>query len=331
MKYYAGIDVGGTKIYALVITEEGKILGRAKLKTGGDTKFDVVFKRILDCYDTACRNSAIEKNRIEAIGLAVPSSIDRVQRLIKHAPNLGWENIKFSEPLKEGFRKPVFLDNDVNMGVFGEYHFGAGKGLKSIYGMFVGTGIGGGYVFNGEIVRGIGYTAGEAGHMIIKMDGPRCNCGNKGCLEAIAAKAGMIKYMKNLVDAQGKKTLLEKLDPNWRNTIRSSAIRKAFNKKDKVVLKALRRSANAIGIAAANLVSVVGVDAIIIGGGVVEELGEFFMPIIKKSMFKHAFADGANGVALLQSQLGDDAVALGAAWFVRLPEKQNMLFQNERL
>lgn len=327
MEYYAGIDVGGTKIYAVVINNEGEILGRAKLKTGGDRTFEVVFKRILECYNMACQNSQIEEKQIAAVGLAVPSSVDRLRRVIKHAPNLSWENIKFSEPLKNGFGKPVFVDNDVNMGVFGEYHFGAGKGLKSIYGMFVGTGLGGGYVFDGQIVRGVSYTGGEVGHMIVKIGGPRCNCGNKGCLEAFAAKAGMIKYMKNLVDKRGKKTLLEKLAPNWRTTVGSSALRKAFQKKDKVVMKALKRSANAIGVAAANLISVVGVDAIIIGGGVIEELGDFFMPLIRKSMIKHAFANGAEGVALLESQLGDDAVALGAAWFVRLPEKQNMLFR----
>ncbi len=327
MEYYAGIDVGGTKIYAVVINETGEILGRAKLKTGEETEFEVVFKKILECYQMVCQNSQIEEPLIKAVGLAVPSSVDRIHRIIKHAPNLGWKNIKFSEPLKVGFGKPVFVDNDVNMGVFGEYHFGAGKGLKSIYGMFVGTGIGGGYVFDGQIIRGIGYTAAEVGHMIIKMRGPKCNCGQRGCLEAFAAKAGMMNYMKNLVDKQGKPTILEKLAPNWRTTIGSSALRKAYKKGDKVVLKALKRSANAIGVAAANLISVVGVDAIIIGGGVIEELSGFFMPLIKKSMLKHTFANGAEGVALLESQLGDDAVALGSAWFVRLPEKQNMLFR----
>ncbi len=327
MDYFAGVDVGGTKIYTVIINEDGDILGRAKLKTGDDKAFAVVFQRILECYRTACQNAQIEESRIQAVGLTVPSSVDRVQRIIKHAPNLGWKNVKFSEPLKLGFGKPVFVDNDVNMGVFGEYHFGAGKGLKSIYGMFVGTGIGGGYVFDGQIIRGIAYTAGEIGHMIIKMNGARCNCGHKGCLEAYAAKAGMINYMKRLVEKRGKKTILEDLAPNWRSSVGSSALRKAYKKKDKVVKKALKRSANAIGVAAANLISVVGIDAIIVGGGVVEEMSEFFMPRIKKSTMQHTFANGAEGVALLESQLGDDAVALGAAWFVRLPEKQSMLFR----
>lgn len=327
MNYYAGIDVGGTKIYAVVINEDGDILGRAKVKTGSNTEFDDVLGKILTCYQTACSNSDLDDTQIATIGLAVPSSIDRVHRVIKHAPNLGWIDLKFSDKLKKSFKKPFFLDNDVNMGVFGEYHLGAGKGYTRVYGMFVGTGIGGGYVSDGQVIRGVSYTAGEIGHTIIKMDGPRCNCGNRGCLEAIAAKVGMIKYMKKQVDKHGERTALEKLAPNWRKTIGSSALRKAFNKNDKLVVKALKRGANAIGVAAGNVISTVGVDAIILGGGVIEELADFLMPAIKKSMLKHTFADGAKNVALLESKLGDDAVALGAAWFVRLPEKQDMLFR----
>lgn len=326
MNYYAGIDVGGTKIYALVIDEEGHILSRAKLKTGGNTKFGPVVKKILECYHTACREADIPEEKLQAVGLAVPSSIDYTRRVIKHAPNLGWINMEIDDLLKENFGKPGFIDNDVNMGTFGEFHFGAGKGYHSVYGMFVGTGIGGGYISNGEIIRGVNYTASEVGHHIIKLNGPRCNCGNRGCLEAIAAKVGMIKYMKKLVDKDGKKTALEKIAPNWRTTVGSSALRKAYRKKDIVVVKALKRSANAIGVAAANLVTLTGVEAIIMGGGIIEELGDFFMPLIKASLLKHTFADGAKGVQLLQSALGDDAVALGAAWFVRLPEKQSILF-----
>ncbi len=327
MDYYVGIDVGGTKIYAIVINENGQILSRAKLKTGGNTEFDIVFERILKCYHTACSEANIPGEEINAVGVAVPSSIDYSRRIIKHAPNLGWINVEVGNIFKEKFGKPGFIDNDVNMGTFGEYHFGAGKGYKSIYGMFVGTGIGGGYISNGEIIRGVNYTASEVGHHIIKMNGPRCNCGNKGCLEAIAAKVGMIKYMRKLVDKDGKKTVLEKIAPKWRTIVGSSALRKAFNKGDKVVVKTLKRSAEAIGVAAANLVTLVGVEAIIMGGGIIEELGDFFMPLIKDSMLKNTFADGARGVELLQSRLGDDAVALGAAWFVRLPEKHDGLFR----
>lgn len=327
MNYYAGIDVGGTKIYAVVIDEDAQILGRAKVKTGADTGFETIFGKIRQCYEKVCKSANIDLNAIQAVGLAVPSSIDYRHRIITHAPNLGWIKLPFEKMLKNTFGKPAFIDNDVNMGIFAEYHHGVGKGYTAVYGMFVGTGIGGGYIAHGEIVRGINYTASEVGHHIITMNGPLCNCGNRGCLEAIAAKVGMIKYMKKLVDKKGRKTKLDKIAPDWRKNVGSSALQKAFKQDDKVVIRALRRSANAIGVAAANLVTLVGVDAIILGGGVITELGDVLLPLIKKSMDKHTFAHGAEGVQLLQSKLGDDAVALGAAWFVRLPEKQSQLFR----
>ena len=327
MQYYAGIDVGGTKVYAVVIDEDGRVLGRAKIKIGEEKEFELVLKKIQSCYQTTCQKANIDDAQISAIGLAVPSSVDRVHRTIKHAPNLGWIDLKFSNHLKEAFGKPFVVDNDVNMGTFAEYHLGGARDYTSVYGIFVGTGIGGGYIFEGQIVRGLSYTAGEIGHTIIKMGGPRCNCGNRGCLEAIAAKVGMIKYMKKQVDKRGKTTVLDEIAPNWRKTLGSSALRKAFNRRDEVVYKALKRSAEAIGVAVGNVISIVGIDAIVLGGGVVEELSDFFLPAIKKSMLKHTFADAAKDVALLESKLGDDAVALGAAWFVRLPEKQDMLFR----
>ncbi len=329
MAYYVGIDVGGTKIYAVMIDGEGKIVSRAKIKIGNDTSFDVVFPKILDCYRNVGSQVEIDEDQIAAVGVSVPSSVDRVYRVIKHAPNLGWINLKFFDVFQQGFGKPFFVGNDVNMGTFGEYHFGAGKGkgYKSLYGIFIGTGIGGGYIVQGEIIRGMTYTAGEIGHTILKMNGPRCSCGGRGCFEAFAGKSGMITYMKRLVDKRREKTLLDKLAPHWRITVGSSALRKAFQKKDRVVVKAVKRSAHATGVAIGNIISTTGVDAIILGGGIIEEMGDVLMPLIKKSMLKYTFGDGADGVALLESLLGDDAVALGAAWFVRLPEKQDMLFR----
>jgi glucokinase len=326
MNYDVGIDVGGTKICAVLIDESGQIIGRAKVKTGEDTSFENVMGNVAQCYHAVCQQAQIDTAQIQAVGLAVPSSVDHARRIIKHAPNLGWINIRFGDLLRDKFGKPGFLDNDVNLGTFAEYHLGAAKGYQSVYGMFVGTGIGGGYIANGEIIRGLNNTASEVGHHIIKMNGPRCNCGQRGCLEAIGSKTGMIRYMQKQVDQKKKKTVLDKLAPNWRKTIGASDLRKAFEKGDPVVVKAMQRAAQAIGIAAANIVTLVGVDAIILGGGVITEFGEVLLPLIKQAMLKNTFANGADGVPLLPAQLGDDAVALGAAWFVRLPEKHAQLF-----
>lgn len=326
MEYYAGIDLGGTKIYTVVINSDGQILSRAKIKIGADRSFDLVFGKIMECYQMACTEAGVSDAHLAAIGLAVPSPVDLKRGVIKHAPNLGWKEVEIRSVLQQRLNKPLFVGNDVNMGVFGEYHLGAGKGFSRIYGLFIGTGIGGGYIVDGQVVRGVNYTAGEAGHIIIKTGGPQCNCGLQGCLEAIAAKVGMINYMIKLVDKKGKKTLLDQIAPNWRQTVGSSALSKALKKNDPVVKKALKRSAKAIGVAAANLITATGVEAIIIGGGVVEELGDFLMPRIEKSLRANTFDNGSVGVALQEAALGDDAVALGTAWYVRMPENQHLLY-----
>ncbi len=329
MKYYAGIDLGGTKIYSLIIDENHRILGRNKIKTEGADSFDNVIERIKECYYGALQNANINENEIEAIGMAVPSSVNVDKGILIYAPNLGsgWRNIELSKIMFEKLRKPFFMDNDVNMGVFAEYYLGSLKNYNHVYGLFIGTGIGGGYIKNGEIIRGVNYTAGEIGHMIVKIGGPKCNCGRKGCLEAIAGKVGIVNYINKLVEKKGEKTILNEFAPNWKKSVGSSALSKCFNKNDRVVVKALTRAAKAIGIAIANLINCIGVEAFVLGGGVIEELGDVLLPIIKEYMVEYSIADGAKGIPLLKATLGDDAVALGAALFITIPENSKYLYK----
>jgi glucokinase len=327
MKYYAGIDLGGTKIYSIIIDETGKILSREKVKTTPDEGIEGVINRIVGVYKQSVINAGITENDISTVGMAVPSPVNVDSGILLHAPNLGWKNIELSKIMFEKIKKPFFMDNDANMGVYGEASLGAGKDLKHIYGLFVGTGIGGGYFIDGKIVRGKNFTAGEIGHMIVKIGGPRCNCGQKGCLEAIAGKVGIIKYMIKQVDKKGEKTLLTEISPEWRKTVGSSALNKCFIKNDKVVVKALTKAAKTIGIACANIINSIGTEAIILGGGLIEELGDVLIPTIKEYMVSCSIADGAARIPLLQSTLGDDAIALGSAWFAGRPENEKYLYK----
>ncbi|HOV14165.1 MAG TPA: ROK family protein, partial [Spirochaetota bacterium] len=164
MKYYCGIDLGGTKIYTVVMTEKGEIIGREKLKTNGEVGLEGVVARIVECYKKVVSSCGLKEKDISAVGMAVPSAVDVNVGMLLHAPNLGWKNLALSKIMFDNIRKPFFIDNDVNMGVFGESSLGVAKNFKHLYGMFAGTGIGGGYIFDGKIVRGLNYTAGEIGH-----------------------------------------------------------------------------------------------------------------------------------------------------------------------
>ncbi len=325
MKYYSGIDLGGTKIYSIVINENGEILSRNKQKVGDNKDVNKILEIINDSYKLSIESAGLKEDDIIAIGMAVPSAVNIEKGLLLNAPNLGWKNIEMAELLSKITHKKVFIDNDVNLGTYGEYCNGMEKKYNHLYGIFAGTGIGGGYIQNGEIIRGAGSTAGEIGHIIVKFKGPKCNCGNKGCLEAIAGKVGIMKYIQKKVDKEGKTTALEIISPNWRNAIGSSALRKAIEANDALVKKAIKRSAQFIGIAIANIINSIGVEAIILGGGLIEELGDIYMPIIESNMKKYSIAGGALPVKLIQSTLGDDAVAFGAAMIVTKKETEKYL------
>ncbi|PKL43152.1 MAG: hypothetical protein CVV41_10555 [Candidatus Riflebacteria bacterium HGW-Riflebacteria-1] len=320
MNYYCGIDLGGTKIYSVLCDESGAIVARRKVKTQASSGFDQVFANIITCYEELLQKAALESAAVVKIGLAVPSAVNVNTGILLNACNLGWKNIPLAHLLSERLHKPVFMDNDVNMGVFGEYSFGEASQFSNVYGIFAGTGIGGGHICNGTINRGKNFTAGEVGHMVVKINGPECNCGNKGCLEAVAGKAGMIKYMKKQEEKRGLKTMLSEISPDWRTMVGSSALKECYQKKDALVVKALKRSARALGIAAAGIINLIGVEALIFGGGIIEEMGDLMIPGIKKNVEKYAIAGGAEGVKIIISQLGDDAVALGSAWYAAKQE-----------
>ncbi len=314
MNFYAGIDLGGTKTYCVIIDEKGNILAREKMKIGTDKDINRILDIVAECYKAAISRANLSESDICAAGMAVPSAVNTEKQILLNAPNLGWKNIKIGEIMTEKIKKPVFVDNDVNLGTFGEYTFGKANKYKNVYGIFVGTGVGGGYIHDGKIVRGASFTAGEIGHMIIKQGGPICNCGNHGCLEAIAGKVGIIKYIERKVDEKGKNTKLDEIAPDWRNTVGASALHKAIKSKDKLTIKAIERSAEAIGVACANVINTIGIDAIILGGGIIEELSDIYLPVIRLTIQECSMANGGSNFPVIISELGDDAVALGAAW-----------------
>lgn len=314
MNFYAGIDLGGTKTYCVIIDEKGNIIAREKMKIGTDKDINRILDIVAECYKAAISRANLSERDICAAGMAVPSAVNTEKQILLNAPNLGWKNIKIGEIMTEKIKKPVFVDNDVNLGTFGEYTFGKANKYKNVYGIFVGTGVGGGYIHDGKIIRGASFTAGEIGHMIIKQGGPICNCGNHGCLEAIAGKVGIIKYIERKVDEKGKTTKLDEIVPDWRNTVGASALHKAIKSKDKLTIKAIERSAEAIGVACANVINTIGIDAIILGGGIIEELSDIYLPVIRLTIQECSMANGGSNFPVIISELGDDAVALGAAW-----------------
>lgn len=320
----AGIDLGGTKIYTVILDHHGRVLGEAKKKTGEDRTVPAVLGRIEECLSEALAAADIPHDRLSAVGLAVPSAVRVETGTLLHAPNLGWKNLPLARRLADRLRHPVLLENDANCGTLAEYTFGKVQGLRQVFGIFVGTGIGGGYLFEGRIVRGRNGTAGEIGHMIVRKHGPRCACGNRGCLEAVASKTGVLRTVAAEV-AEGRKTLLAKLKPDWRHGVGSSALRKCWDRKDPAVRHAVTKASRYLGIAAANLVNITGPDAFILGGGFADRFRDIFLPAIREALATYPIASGGRGVKVLPATLGDRAVAIGAAWAATRPEHHHLL------
>ena len=205
---------------------------------------------------------------------------------------------------------PVLLENDVNLGSLGVKNYGVGKKSVNMLAVFIGTGIGGGVIINGKIYRGFNFVAGEIGHMLVQKNGPKCGCGKNGCFEALASRTAIVNQIINDVKKLKKKSVLSDLiKANQR--IKSGALKNAIDKKDKVVTQRITEACEVIGDVLGSVCNLMNFDMIVLGGGVIEALGDFMMPIIKLEFNNHVFDAAAKGVKIVPSKLGDDAAIYG--------------------
>jgi glucokinase len=211
---------------------------------------------------------------------------------------------------------PVFVENDCNISALGVYEVELKSKAKHVLGIFVGTGIGGGLIINGELYSGFGHTAGEVGHMIIDVNGPKCGCGNKGCFEALASRTAIFNRVKAAVK-DGQKTLLTDMLGDDLEDLRSGDLRKAIRRGDKFVGKVIEETAEYIGVAVSNLVNILNPEIVVLGGGVMEALGDEMMDIVRKTAKDHAMPGAMKGVQIVDSHLGDTAGITGGAVLAR--------------
>ena len=312
---YAGVDIGGTKLYAIVTSGKGKILGRARCKTGGKG-FKKVMSLVRDLLLDACQNAGVTLGKLRAVGVGAPSPVLPDGTAVR-APNLGWEMVPLTARLERALGLPVFAANDCNAGTLGEYVFGAGKEASVLIGLFMGTGLGGGIIMEDRIVEGVNHQAAELGHAIVVKGGRLCGCGNRGCLEAYASKTGMGRRLTHEVLCEGRETLLTRLcgGHHYAN-IRSGILRRAYEAGDELTTETLHEAAEYLGQGIGSLITVLGPDMVVLGGGVLEALGEALLPRISEAAGGVTFPSCSFADTRIRlAALGDDAVALGAvAW-----------------
>ena len=311
--YIVGVDLGGTNVLAAVVKPGGEVLARAKKRSRTKSGPDEIVGVCCDAVEAAIETAGVPRESVKAVGIGAPGTLDADKGVIVFAPNLqDFENVPMKQMMEDKLGIPTFLDNDVNVGVLGEHVLGVGQGVSDLVGLFVGTGIGGGIIINGQLHRGFNHTAGEVGHIIIKQKGFTCGCGNIGCMEANASRTGIARWIEKAAK-KGKKTVVTKLVKGDYSKITSKVLRQAVEAKDKVTLKALDKAWQALGVGIANIINLLSPEMIILGGGVMEALGDWPVDKVRKQVEKLAMPHTMDNVRFARAALGDDSGILGAA------------------
>jgi glucokinase len=309
-----GIDLGGTKILAGVVSARGKVLSRAKARTPFASGAAALGEAILATAAEALALAAVPEGKLGAIGIGSPGPLDPDHGIVLRTPNIAARNLRVSRLLARRFRAPVALDNDVHMALFGEFRAGAGRGFRNLVGVWVGTGIGGGVIVNGELVRGANKNAGEIGHMILDA-GRAEGGGGKSTLEWEASKTGIARLLKEW-SREGEKTTLRRLLRHG-GRLDSADLGRAFRARDPLARRAVVHSARSVGIAIANLFNVLSPEVFILGGGIVEDLGRSYVSAVRRTARQFAFSTELANVRVEASRLGSDAGIVGAALAAR--------------
>lgn len=307
--YNICLDVGGTKVLGAIFNEKDEIIYRLKKrsKSGGSESADVE-KVIIDVVEEMIAESGIDRKKLHAIASCAPGIIDQDNGIVLFTPNLPWRDYDIAGVMRKRFGVPFFVGNDVNLGVWGEYHFGAGRGYKNIVGFFVGTGMGGGLVLNGAMFTGHGCKGAELGHIILDPEGPLCNCGQRGCLEAFSSKQGMSAYIRQQVARGRTSTMAEAVQDG---VFRSKKLVRAFEVKDQVAMEAVDRACHWLAVATGNMINTFSPDLILYGGGVIEAMGDLFLKKILEEVDRYCLPQIRSTVDIKVAELGDDSILYG--------------------
>ena len=312
-----GIDLGGTKIQAVVIDGRFKVLGEHRMPTPKDAGPEGVVWALAEAIRTAADAAGTEPAALEGVGVGSPGTVDGDAGTVANARNVvpTWEApVPVGTGLAEELKTPVHLGHDVRVGTMAEFRLGAGKPYKSVLGVFWGTGVGGGLVLNGRSWTGR-HAAGEIGHMVIRRGGAKCPCGRKGCMEAYAGRAAMEQEARRRHKDGEKTKLFDIMRDRDRTTLTSGVWARALDRDDDLARDLVDRAIEALGAGVASACNLLDVEAVIIGGGLGTRLGEDYAGRIEKAMMPHLFVDD-DPPAVHVAALGDLGGAIGAALLV---------------
>jgi glucokinase len=305
-----GADVGGTRVKFLVGKLTGAIVAQGDIPTEPNDA-----AATLERLAAAVRNELGDRARsLAGIGLACAGIVSPADGRLGRSPNLpGWENSDLGRMLEElSGGVPVLLVNDVNAALYGEYRFGAGRGARDVVMIALGTGVGGGVLLDGRLHLGANDSAGEIGHMVLDPDGPRCACGNAGCLEAYAGSTGLLKRAGEVARSDGASAAQRALFTSKGTPLTTEALHALAEQGDETARSLFAEAGTRLGQAIANVANLLDPERVIVGGGVAQA-GDWLLEPCRKQVRRLVLAEAAKGLPIVRAELGPHAAARGAA------------------
>ena len=312
-KYYLGIDLGGTDIKVGVINEEYRILAKHVISTLSDRTVEEVIADMAGAGKKAVEMAGLSPDDISHVGVGVPGTVNSRTNEIVFANNIGWRNVDFIPLFQKHWNIPAFLGNDADAAALAEVYAGVAKDYENVILLTLGTGVGGGFVFDKKLFTGNGLGT-EPGHIIIVVDGEQCTCGSRGCFEAYASVTGLIRDAK-MTMVKYPDSLLHKLCEGDTSKINGRMIFDALNKKDEAASIVVERYVKYLGTGVASLCNALRPQAVILGGGVCNAGEPLFEPVRKVVESLVYFTDNGGLPPIIKAELGNDAGLIGAALF----------------
>jgi glucokinase len=312
-----GIDLGGTKIEAVIVDEQNNVLGSARRPTPTDGGPKAIADQLVQTVQEASAHAEVEPAALRGVGVGSPGVIDAAAGTVTSARNLsGWDgSFGLGAALSSALDTTVRVGNDVQVATDAEFELGAGRPYQSLLGVFWGTGVGGGLILGGKPWVGRG-GAGEIGHMVVRRGGARCTCGRRGCMEAYAGRMAMEIRARKLVGKGAKTDLFTLMESHGRTRLTSAIWAHALERRDKLATELIDRAIAALGAGIASAINLLDVEAVVIGGGLGVRFGQPYADRIAEAMMPHLFNDG-RPPAVHVAALGDLGGAIGAALLAR--------------
>lgn len=312
--FIIGVDIGTNNIVSIVMDLAAHIIYKHSVPTGVKDSTDIVINRINASIEKTIEFSAINKNKILGIGIGMPGLLDNRMGKVLFSPDFGWENVDLVGPIKQKFNIPIIMDNVTRAMAMGESWFGIGKGIKNFLCINLGYGIGSAVILEGDIYRGSSGSSGEFGHMTLEKNGPVCDCGNYGCLEALASANAISKKARLYLEKGEESSILKMVKGNL-EAIDAKVVFDAARNKDKLALEIIHEATEYIGIAIASIINLLDPKLIILAGGV-SNAGDILLDNIQRVVGRRQMKFAGIHTRMVISQLGADAAAIGAASFL---------------